>query len=93
MAWNTKRDGYYTRPSDQSPHTPTLNTPTPVSTHRITIPGTKFIAHVNGIERAETLVKQLAKTNIPSRQVGSRKVKCQPVITELTISKELSNVA
>lgn len=92
MAWNTKRDGYYTRPSEQSPHTPTLNTPTPKSTHRVTIPGTKFIAHVNGIERAETLAKQLAKTT--AYKVGSRKVKCQPVITELTTTvQELSNVA
>lgn len=92
MAWNTKRDGYYTRPSEQGPHTPTLNTPTPKSTHKVTIPGVKFVAHVNGIERAEKLAKQLARTTVG--MVGRHKVYAQPVITELpTIAKEISNVA
>lgn len=68
---------------------PTLTKPTPVSTHMLTIPGTKFIAHVSSLEAAEKLAAQLGKTYLPT--TGKRRAKAIAVITEL--AKESENVA
>lgn len=73
-----------------NPISPTLNQPTPVSTHKLTIPGTKFIAHVSSLEAANKLAAQLGKTYVPTG-LGRKRAKAVAVITELT--KESENVA
>jgi len=71
---------------------PTLNTPTPKSTHKITIPGTKFIAHVSSLEAANKLAAQLGKTYIPTRP-GTRRTKAVAVITNLEADTNSLKVA
>lgn len=57
----------------------------PDATHKITIPGTRFQAWVIGEEAAEKLAGKLAKTS--TGVVGRRKIKAQPVITELEAAR------
>lgn len=67
-------------------HVLTLNTPRASHTHKITVPGTTFVAFTAGAERAAKLAKQLSATYLPTPVVvgGKRRAKCVPVITELT---------
>lgn len=54
-------------------------------THKITIPGTGYVAWIKGEEAAGKLAAKLAKTN--TGQIGRRKIKARPVITPLEEAK------
>lgn len=54
-------------------------------THKITIPGTGYVAWIKGEDAAVKLAAKLAKTN--TGKVGRRNIKAQPIITPLEVAK------
>lgn len=54
-------------------------------THKITIPGTGYVAWIKGEDAAVKLAAKLAKTS--TGKVGRRTIKAQPVITPLEDAK------
>lgn len=94
MAYNTKRDGYYTRPTNPNPlGSPVARLePSAGHTHAVIIPGTSYKmfcseafmnAKVGKISKAEWFMKALAKTTVSGN--GKRRAKAAPVL--LTIEE------
>lgn len=50
-------------------------------THKITIPGTGYVAWIKGEDAAVKLADKLAKTNVG--KIGRRTIKAQPMIETL----------
>ena len=90
--WNTKRDGYYSRPaSAQLGHPVSKLEPHSRVTHAVTVPGTRYVAfldesymepQVSGSTlrppRVDALMKSLARTTVAS--VGKRRTKAVPML-------------
>ncbi|MDR6794852.1 hypothetical protein J2X12_002863 [Pseudarthrobacter oxydans] len=86
--WNTKRDGYYSRPASAPLGHPVARLePHSRVTHAITIPGTRYTAFLDELymepqngkpARVDALLKGLARTTV--KGIGKRRVKAQPVL-------------
>ena len=76
--WNTKRDGYYSRPaSAQLGHPVAKLEPNASHTHVITIPGTSYRLFFNvAVTDDVKLLKALARTTVSNG--GRRRVKASP---------------
>lgn len=93
MTWNTKRDGYYTRPASANlGHPVDKLEPHAGHTHAVIIPGTSFKMFVSEAfmqdGKADKFLKALARTNVPG--VGNRKAKAAPVMMTVAEYLELT---
>lgn len=93
MSWNTKRDGYYSRPASNPLGSPVSKLePHAGHTHAIIIPGTSYKCYLGPeymepqkgkAARVEALLKALSRTTVAG--TGKRRIKASPVL--LTIEE------
>jgi ADP-ribosylglycohydrolase len=78
MSYNTKRDGYYSRPAPDALGKPVGKLePRDGTTHVITIPGTTYRCFINIAKTDDLkLLKALARTTVNNG--GRRRVKASP---------------
>ena len=86
--WNTKRDGYYSRPASATlGHPVDKLEPHGRVTHAVTVPGTRYLAFLDEFymepqngkpAKVDALLKGLARTTV--KGIGKRRTKAQPVL-------------